>query len=84
MQKVFNKEGLASRWAVYKPLLTKQHKKRRMQFARKFKAWRAAQWQKVVFSDEKIFRVRPGGNVRRWILKDARRFEARCLHQPVT
>jgi hypothetical protein len=36
-------------------------------------------WEKVIFSDEKIFRVRPGGCVRRWVPKTAKKFDGRYL-----
>ena len=33
--------------------------------------------KKVVFSDEKVFRGRPGGYVRRWVPNSASKFDAR-------
>ena len=74
---MFQRMGLLSRKQVFKPLLTRLHQKRRLLFARKFRSWTAANWQKVVFFDEKVFRVRPGGFVRRWVPKSASKFDAR-------
>ncbi len=48
---------MPSRVAAMKPLLTTQMKKKRMAFCRKYKGWTAAQWEKVMFSDESTFRV---------------------------
>ena len=53
--------GMRSVRAVKKPLLSKRHVQQRLQFARKFRHFR---WGKTIFSDEKIFRVRPGGKIR--------------------
>lgn len=58
--------GFVSRRAVKRPLLTAGHRLKRRLFANKFRRWTAAQWKNVVFSDEKLFRVRPGGQVRHW------------------
>ena len=69
--------GMVSRRAVYKPLLRGHHKRDRLEFARQHKGWSVDQWRKVIFSDEKIFRVRPGGTVKLWIPKTAKTFDAR-------
>ena len=75
---MFKKMGLVSRKVVFKPMLTKAHRRRRFEFAKAYRSWSVEKWSKVIFSDEKIFRVVPGGNVRRWVPKTARKFEARC------
>jgi hypothetical protein len=46
-----------SRVAALKPMLTSQMKKKRMRFCKKYKDWTAAEWEKVMFSDESTFRV---------------------------
>ena len=77
VNRMFTNMGLVSRQVVFKPMLTKAHRRRRFQFAKAFKSWTVEKWSKVVFSDEKIFRVIPGGHVRRWIPKNVRKFDAR-------
>lgn len=47
--------------AVNKPMLNRAHQRQRVEFARKFLRFN---WAKTIFSDEKIFRVRPGSKVR--------------------
>jgi hypothetical protein len=48
---------MRSRVAALKPMLTSQMKKKRMRFCKKYKDWTAAEWEKVMFSDESTFRV---------------------------
>ena len=62
---------------VYKPLLTRLHKSRRYAFARRSGQWSADQWKRVIFSDEKMVRVRPGGKIRCWMPRTAGRYTAR-------
>lgn len=50
---------------------------KRKAFAEKFHHWTAGQWKRVVFSDEKMWRVRPGGKIRCWKPKNASKFEAK-------
>lgn len=58
--------GMISWKAVFKPLLSRQHISKRKIFALQHRAWTVQRWQKVVFSDEKVFRVRSGATVRAW------------------
>lgn len=44
--------GLIVRTKKKKPGLTKDHKKRRLEFAKKYKHWTVSDWSKVIFSDE--------------------------------
>ena len=46
------KAGMFGCVAVKKPLLTAQHRQRRLQWARQYQRWTAEQWGRVVFSDE--------------------------------
>jgi hypothetical protein len=48
--------NLLSRSAAQKPLLTDRMKKKRLAFCRKYKNWTAADWGKVMYSDESTFR----------------------------
>ena len=71
--------GFVSRRAVKRPLLTVQHKQVRREFAAKFWRWSAQSWKYIIFSDEKIFRVRPGGLVRYWKASSVSKFSPRYV-----
>ena len=47
-----------------KPLLTKQHRKRRLTWAMKYRNWSVEQWRQVVFSDETKFNIWGSDGVR--------------------
>ena len=49
--------GLVSRRAAKKPLLSKKNIKDRLKFCRKYKDWTAEDWCKVIFSDEAPFQL---------------------------
>lgn len=67
-------EGIYSCWAARKPLLTTAHIEKRLEFV---KAHMGFNFAKVVFSDEKIWRMRPcGQRVRVW-RRRGDRYEAR-------
>lgn len=76
--------GLVNKKVIFKPLLKRIHRKKRYDFAKKFKRWTVNCWRKVVFSDEKVFRVIPGGQVKRWIPKNAKKFDAKYLGPAVS
>ena len=48
---------MRARVARKKPLLTTVHKKKRLEFARKYRNWKTEEWKKVLWSDESTFRV---------------------------
>ena len=54
-----------------KPLLTKGHREKRLKFVQKMAS---QDWSRVIFSDEKIFRVRPGGKVKCWRMVSESKF----------
>ena len=58
--------GFVNRRVVKRPMLRQMHVKARMEFARKYGKWTVEQWKHVVFSDEKMFRTRPGVLTRCW------------------
>ena len=66
--------GYQSRRAIFKPILNKKKITRRKDFAKKYGNWTVQQWNKIIFSDEKIFRVRPGAKVKYWVRKGANRY----------
>lgn len=53
------------------------HKQKRKAFASSYKHWTIAQWRRVIFSDEKIFRIRILKRVVCWRPKGSNAFEAR-------
>lgn len=55
--------GIYSFVVARKPRLTPRHMKERLVFARAFRNFR---WNRVVFSDEKIWRVTPHSKIRCW------------------
>ena len=72
--------GLVSKKQVFKPMLTMVQKRARLLFARKYRGWSVGDWSRIIFSDKKIFRVRPGGHVRHWVPKSASKFDARYFY----
>lgn len=57
-------KGLKCRVPARKPYLTPFHKQMRFSFAASKLEWPRAQWEQVVFSDEKIFRASTRGALR--------------------
>ena len=80
VQRILNAEGFRCLRSLKKPLLTKVHRRKRLNFAKKFAA---ADWKKVIFSDEKIFRVRPGARVRCWVAPNDSKFLPKYLTSSV-
>uniref|UniRef100_A0A8C4REL1 Transposase n=1 Tax=Erpetoichthys calabaricus TaxID=27687 RepID=A0A8C4REL1_ERPCA len=50
-------DGLLSRRAAKKPLLSKKNIRDRLIFCKRYKDWTAEDWSKVIFSDESSFRL---------------------------
>ena len=75
--RAMKKMGMVSQKAIYKPILKLVHRKARRAFAKKYINWTARKWRRIIFSDEKMFRVRPGGQIRCWKPKDELRIVAR-------
>jgi|GWRWMinimDraft_10_1066017.scaffolds.fasta_scaffold02164_1 transposase len=57
--KILRKYGLRRRLAARRPLLTTRMRKRRMLWGKARKSWTVYDWKRVIFSDEKIFRMFP-------------------------
>jgi hypothetical protein len=45
--------------ALKKPLLSKHHKKKRLEWAKKYSSWTEVDWEKVLFTDESKIELRP-------------------------
>lgn len=59
--------GLKARRPNRVPRLTRQHKQRRLEFARRYQNWGDHDWRRVLFSDESRFSLRsPDGRHRVW------------------
>ena len=63
------KEGIYCCWAARKPLLSTPSIRKRLEFAKDHQGF---DWSKVIFSDQKIWRLRLGGRVRVWRKKGER------------
>ena len=64
-----------------KPLLSILHKRKRLQFARSHLTY--GNWSKVIYSDEKLFSVRPGGLIRCWYQRGTDRFAPKYVVKTV-
>ena len=51
-RRVMHEQGLNAMHTVKKPLLTREHKRKRLEFARAHRDWTVEQWKHVIFSDE--------------------------------
>ena len=76
VRRILKAYGFLSGRAIKKPLLSKVNRQKRLAFVDKFKGF---DFTKTILSDEKIFRVRPGGVVRVWRLKGENRFLPKYL-----
>lgn len=59
-QKLLHEQGLKARRTIRRPLLTREHKRRRLEFATAHADWTVEDWKRVIFSDETIITARPG------------------------
>jgi hypothetical protein len=57
--------------------------KARREFAKKYGNWTDQDWKMVTFSDEKMFRTRPGSMVRCWRQKSDTKFTPKYVEQTV-
>jgi transposase len=65
--RVLHKEGLQAMHMVNRPLLTRAHKRRRLEFASVHRDWTADDWKQVIFSDETVITARPSDSHKlRW------------------
>ena len=61
IQRLLNKLGMVNIRPCKKPLLSVVNRRKRLACAREHRDYN---WDRVIFSDEKVFRVRPGNTVR--------------------
>jgi transposase len=55
---VLHQQGLNAIHMIKKPLLTREHKRKRLEFARAHRDWTVEQWKQVIFSDETVITAR--------------------------
>ncbi|ROL52870.1 DEP domain-containing protein 7 [Anabarilius grahami] len=75
-------DGLVSRRAAKKPLLSKKNIRDRLIFCRKYSEWTAEDWGKVIFSDEAPFRLFGASGKRLVWRRKGERYHQSCI--PVT
>jgi len=67
IRRTLHRQGLTARKAMKKPLLTKRHRKNRLDFAMAHQDWVLHDWRQVIFSDEtKINRYWSDGKKWNW------------------
>jgi transposase len=57
VRRALKRNGLAARVKRKKPLLSKKHREKRLNFAKRYKNWTVSDWNKVVWSDESKFQI---------------------------
>jgi hypothetical protein len=67
-RRVLHDEGLKAMHTIKKPLLTREHKRKRLEFALAYRDWTVEQWKQVIFSDETPILARPWDTHKlRWV-----------------
>lgn len=79
VRKRLKQAGIHCRIPARKPFLKEIHLRKRLEFARRYFTWGVEQWERVVFSDEKIFRASSKGPLRVYRPKDSNRFDPEYL-----
>jgi transposase len=57
IRRVLKRNGFKARIKTKKPLLSKIHRKKRLEFANEYRMWSIEDWNKVVWSDESKFQI---------------------------
>ncbi|KAL3206650.1 hypothetical protein MRX96_010706 [Rhipicephalus microplus] len=70
--RILHAAGLKSHVAARKPLLTSEHRRKRLDFVRQHEHWRAEDWHQVIFSDESTFTSCWNQRLRIWRVRDSR------------
>jgi hypothetical protein len=70
IRKSLHHQGMKAVRTINKPLLTHEHKRKRMEFARLHRDWIIEKWKQVIFSDETGIVARPSdAHKLRWVKK---------------
>ncbi|RYH28397.1 hypothetical protein EON65_12315 [archaeon] len=68
IRNMLHHEGLKAMRSIRKPLLTRTHKRKRLEFAMAHRDWTVQQWKQVIFSDEKTILAGPSETHKlRWV-----------------
>jgi transposase len=59
VRRALHKEGLKPMHTIRRPMLTRAHKKKRLDFAKSHRDWTVDDWKQVIFSDETVISARP-------------------------
>ncbi|GBB96231.1 hypothetical protein RclHR1_27040001 [Rhizophagus clarus] len=57
VRRALKRNGLAAQVKRKKPLLSKKHREKCLNFAKRYKDWTVSDWNKVVWSDESKFQI---------------------------
>jgi transposase len=57
-RRTLHEQGLKAMRMINKPLLTRAHKRKRLEFARAHMDWTSEEWKQVIFSDETVITAR--------------------------
>lgn len=79
VRKRLKEGGLKCRIPARKPFLKEIHIQKRLDFARRYFTWSVSDWEKVVFSDEKIFRASSKGPLRVYRPEHSHRYDQEFL-----
>ncbi len=75
VQNRLREQGLRSRKPAEGPVLSRRHRRARLEFARNHVSWTAADWRRVLFTDESRFTLQgPDGRIRIW-RRDGTRYQ---------
>lgn len=79
VKRILKTAGLHRRVAARKPLLKTPQRLRRLAWCRDRSLWQTAQWARIIFSDEKIFRVASNKRVEFVTRSAQERYAPQCL-----
>lgn len=79
VRKRLKERGMRCRIPARKPALKPDHIEARLNFARDHMGWTVQDWERVIFSDEKIFRASSGGPLRIYRPSTSHRFDRQYL-----
>jgi hypothetical protein len=57
-RRVLHQQGLVAMHMINKPMLTRDHVRKRLDFVRAHRGWTVEQWKQVIFSDETVITAR--------------------------
>lgn len=79
VKSILKRNNLSGRIAVKKPLLRAANKRKRLEFAKKYKNWTVEQWKSVLWTDESKFEIF-GDKRKKYVRrKTGERFNPNCL-----